>query len=121
MSVLSRYAGVNRCVSRVCLMMPPRVFRAVPACVHLFLHSHFVIHDDKDRRETTWLSNLFGAAGGLWDLVGEPPKVCRLGEWESSCGEHMDLMPGALGAGGGVRTSAPSGSLCVRESAPRGD
>ena len=78
-----------------------------------------MIHDDKDRRETTWLSNLFGAAGGLWDLVGEPPKVCRLGEWERSCGEYMDLMPGALGAGGGVRTSAPSGSLCVCEPAPR--
>ena len=34
---------------------------------------------------------------------------------------QVGLMPGALGAGGGVRTSAPSGSLCVRESAPRGD
>lgn len=30
-----------------------------------------MIHDDKPQRETTWLSRLFGAARGLWDLVGE--------------------------------------------------
>ena len=56
--------------------------------------------------------------GGLWDLVGAGAYVCRLGEWERSCGEHVGLMPGALGAGGGVRTNAPSGSLCVHEPYP---
>lgn len=59
-----------------------------------------------------------------WGALGPGRGGCvsvQNGDWERSCGEHVDLMPGALGAAGSVRSNAPSGSLCVHEPVPRGD
>lgn len=77
-------------------------------CVSMFLHSHFVIYEDKGQGKTMWLSDLLlGPLGGFGTRWGRVSKCWNLGNGEShtvNCGCKRVC-----------ENECPCGSLCVHE------